>query len=163
MPELGSAKIVMAYAPLPDEVDIYPLLGALKREGKTIVFPVLVGEAGRMDAHSIDDFGNDLKPGRFGLFQPVNGIAVDPRKIDFILVPAMAYNECGHRLGRGGGYYDRFLSGRAPQAFRCGVAFEYQVVRSIPVKEHDCPVHALVTEKRVRRFDTEANSSSRPR
>ncbi|MHC4712457.1 MAG: 5-formyltetrahydrofolate cyclo-ligase [Planctomycetota bacterium] len=163
LPELQGASIIMAFSPLPDEVDIYPLLGRLKRQGKTILFPVLVGEEGRMDAHATEDFGNDMKPSRFGLFEPANGIAADPRTIEFILVPAVAFNDRGHRLGRGGGYYDRFLAGRAPQAFRCGIAFECQVLKSIPVKEHDCAVHALVTEKHVRRFDTAANSSSRRR
>ena len=116
-----------------------------------------------MDAHTVEDLARDLKPGRFGLAQPENGVPIDPRTIDLIFVPAMAYDEGGHRLGRGGGYYDRFLSGRAPEAFRCGVAFECQVLDHIPYKEHDCSVEALVTEKRLRRFGKAANCSSRDR
>lgn len=159
-PELREARIVMAFAPLADEVDINPLLKELNAQGKRIVFPALAGDVGRMDAHEVEDFSRGLRRGRFGLLLPVNGIQVDPRKIDFIFVPAVAYNETGHRLGRGGGYYDRFLAGRATHAFRCGVALECQVLESIPVREHDCTVDLLVTENGVRRFPQGANSSS---
>ena len=163
MPELRRARIVMAFAPLADEVDIKPLLEELTSQGKRIVFPALVGGEGRMDAHEVGDFKTGLKPGRFGLLQPVNGIPVDPRRIDFIFVPAVAYNRTGHRLGRGGGYYDRFLAGRATRAFSCGVAFECQVLDEIPLREHDCAVDALVTEKAVRRFSPGAEFLQRRR
>ncbi len=152
MSELAQARVVMAYAPLPDEVDIMPLLDELAKQGKRIVFPALAGDDGRMDAHEVADFREGLRPGRFGLLLPVGGFPVDPREIDFMLVPAVAYNKTGHRLGRGGGYYDRFLAGRATEAFSCGVAFECQVLEEIPLREHDCGVDALVTEEAVRRF-----------
>lgn len=163
IPELRRARVVMAFAPLADEVDIKPLLEELKSQGKRIVFPALVGVEGRMDAHEVEDFSRGLRRGRFGVLLPVDGIPVDPRSIDFIFVPAVAYNGTGHRLGRGGGYYDRFLAGRAIKAFRCGVALECQVLESIPVREHDCAVELLVTESRVRRFPRGANSSSQGR
>ena len=150
--ELRRAEVVMAFAPLSDEADIFPLLEDLMAMGKTIVFPVLVGQEGRMDAHRVEDLEKDLKRGKFGIFQPANGVPIDPREIDFMLVPAVAFDDKGHRLGRGGGYYDRFLSARAVNAFTCGVAYECQVHESIPLKEHDCAVEALATEKRIRRF-----------
>lgn len=157
LPELKDAGVVMAFVPLVDEADIYPLLRALRGRGARIVFPVLVGEEGRMDAHEADDLDSGLKPGRYGLMEPADGVPVDPRKIDLILVPAVAYDTTGHRLGRGGGYYDRFLAGRATNAFTCGVAFECQIHDSIPIKPHDCAVDALVTEKCLRRFQEDPN------
>ncbi len=163
LPELAQARVVMAFASLPDEADLYDLWRRLVEEGKTLVFPVLVGDVGRMDAHIVKDISADLKPGRFGLPEPQNGVPLDPRSINFIFIPAVAYDSSGHRLGRGGGYYDRFLSGRAPGAFRCGVAFECQVLENVPVKAHDCAVDALVTENRLRRFPKGANCSSRDR
>ena len=163
LPELADARVVMAFASLPDEADLYDLWRRLVQDGKTLVFPVLVGDVGRMDAHTVKDISADLKPGRFGLPEPHNGAPVDPRTIDFIFIPAVAYDGSGHRLGRGGGYYDRFLAGRAPAAFRCGVAFECQVLEHVPVKEHDCAVDALVTENLLRRFAEGANCSSRSR
>jgi 5-formyltetrahydrofolate cyclo-ligase len=152
LPELQVATAIMAFAALPDEVDLRALWQRFLSDGRTLLFPVLVGDDGHMDAVRVSDVDKDLKPGRFGIPQPHGGVPVDPRKIDFIFIPALAYDGVGHRVGRGGGYYDRFLSSRAPGAFRCGVAFECQVLKSVPVKEHDCHVHTLVTEKCVRRF-----------
>ncbi len=162
LPELAAAGTLMAFASLPDEADLSPLWKELLACGKTLLFPILAGERGRMDAHIVTNPKKDLTPGRFGLAEPHDGLPVDPGSIDFIFVPALAYDHSGHRLGRGGGYYDRFLSGRAPRAFRCGVAFECQVLESVPIKEHDCLVHALVTEKCLRRFDVPLNCSSPP-
>jgi len=150
--ELRNARLVMAFAALPDEVELAALWQRLIDEGKTLVFPVLAGEDGRMDAVRVVNVARDLKPGRFGVPQPKEGVAIDPRTIDFIFVPALAYDLNGNRLGRGGGYYDRFLAGRAPQAFRCGVAFDCQILKEVPTRAHDCRVQALVTEKGIRRF-----------
>lgn len=153
LPELKDAAVVMAFASLSDEAQLEPLWRRLLQDGKQLLFPVLVGDEGRMDTHPVVDLATDLKPGRFGIHEPENNAPVDPRTIDFIFVPALCFDSTGHRLGRGGGYYDRFLSVRAPAAFRCGVAFECQVLDHVPVKDHDCLVNALVTENRTRRFN----------
>ena len=153
LPELVSADRIMAFASLADEVCLTALWHRLVGGGKTLLFPMLVGEDGRMDAVQVRDIDADLKPGRFGIPQPREHVPFDPHEIDFIFVPALAYDNRGNRVGRGGGYYDRFLAGRAPQAFRCGVAFDCQVLKVIPVKEHDCHVDALATEKGIRRFE----------
>jgi 5-formyltetrahydrofolate cyclo-ligase len=150
--EVKSARVVMAYVPLAAEVDVKPLLEKFVKDGKTVVLPALTGEAGRMDAHEVKNLEKDLAPGRFGLMQPAEGIPIDPRLIDLILVPAVAFDLHGRRLGRGGGYYDRFLAGRATNAFACGVAFDCQVQDVVPVRDHDHPVHMVVTEKRILRF-----------
>lgn len=152
LPELARARSIMAFSALCDEAELRPLWQRLIAAGKTVLFPLLVGDAGRMDAVQVTDVAKDLRPGKFGISQPRDGVPVDPRTIDLIFIPALAFDAEGNRVGRGGGYYDRFLAGRAPQAFRCGVAFECQVVRRLPVKEHDCHVHVLVTEKGLRRL-----------
>jgi 5-formyltetrahydrofolate cyclo-ligase len=152
LPELVGAATIMAFAPLPDEADLKPLWKRIIASGRTVVFPVIVGGDGRMEAAPATDVERDLKPGRFGIAQPAEAPLVDPARIDFIFIPALAFDEAGNRVGRGGGYYDRFLATRAPRAFRCGVAFECQVLKSLPVKEHDCRVQILVTENGLRRF-----------
>jgi len=152
----------MAFAPLPDEVDLNDFWRRLLARGVTLAFPALLGDDGWMDAIAVTDLARDLKPGRFNILQPLDGTPVDPGRIDFVFVPALAYDIRGHRLGRGGGYYDRFLSTRAPKAFRCGVGFECQVVLEVPIKEHDCQVNAVVTEAGVRRFDPKRNCLSDP-
>lgn len=158
LPELQNARVVMGFASLQDEVNMAALWQRLIARGVTIVFPALPGEDGHMEAIPINDLACDLRPGRFGILEPFQGEPVDPAIIDFVLVPGVAFDMAGHRLGRGGGYYDRFLGARAPQAFRCGVSFDCQIVEAVPVRDHDCPVHSLVSEKGVRRFQKRANS-----
>ncbi len=158
--EIRDSRIVLAYAPLPEEVDLWPLWRRFVAAGKTVAFPQLVGEEGRMDAVPASDFSRDLRRGRFAILQPVGDVPVDPREIDVVMVPAIAFDRRGHRLGRGGGYYDRFLAGRAPQAFRCGVGYECQFVDALPVYEHDCPMSAIVTETGAYRLNGALNSLS---
>ena len=158
--ELSQARTIMGFAALVDEVDLAPLWQHIIASGRVLAFPAMTGEDGRMDAKPVGDLERDLEPGRFGILQPVASVPLDPREIDFVFVPALVYDLRGHRLGRGGGYYDRFLAGRAPQAFRCGVGFECQVLPEVPIKDHDCPVQALVTEKGVRRTSQDQNCLS---
>lgn len=150
--ELSEARTVMGYAPLPEEVDLGALWERLLAQGRRLVFPLITGEIGRMDAVRVRDLSTGLVPGAYGILQPSDGPPVDPREIDIVLAPAIAYDLQGQRLGRGGGYYDRFLAGRAPDAFRCGVGFECQVVEKVPSLDHDRPVQAVVTEQGVRRL-----------
>jgi 5,10-methenyltetrahydrofolate synthetase len=79
---------------------------------------------------------------------PKNGIQL-PEQIDLVLVPGLAFSKDRHRLGRGGGYFDRLLSGRAKTAFKLGICFGFQVVDQIPTEEHDVIVDAVATESRV--------------
>lgn len=153
LPEISPSKVIMAYAPLDDEVSLCGLWQGLIDAGKTLVFPVLMRALGHMEAVAVGDIQHDLGPGRFGVMQPFEGRPVDPASIDLVFVPALAYDRHGHRLGRGGGYYDRFLTGRAVNAFRCGVAFSCQLVECVPTREHDCAVHAVVTEEGILRID----------
>lgn len=152
LPELAGASTIMAFAPLPDEVDLKPLWRRIIASGRVVVFPMLINGDGYMEAAAAVDVDKDLKPGRFGIAQPTGAPFVDAATIDFIFIPAVAFDEAGNRVGRGGGYYDRFLGTRAKRAVRCGVAFECQVLKSLPVKEHDCHVQILVTENGPRRF-----------
>jgi 5-formyltetrahydrofolate cyclo-ligase len=160
LPELANARVVMGFAPLPDEVNMTALWHHLLARGVTLAFPAVADGDGVMEAVAVEDVARDLRPGRFGILAPAGGVIIAPGKIDFVFVPGVAYDMRGNRLGRGGGYYDRFLGDRAPQAFRCGVSFECQVVASVPVKDHDRQIHAVVTEKGVRRFDPARNGLS---
>ena len=153
LPELASAKVIMAFAPLPDEANLSALWRRLIARGKTLAFPVLMKQLGAMEAVPVADIDRDLGPGRFGVSQPYEGRAVGAAEIDLIFVPALAYDRKGRRLGRGGGYYDRFLGIRASKAFLCGVVFHTQVLDSVPTKDHDCAVDAIVTDEGLIRVE----------
>ena len=99
----------------------------------------------------------ELEPGFKGILEPRTRMPVDPSTADVVIVPGVAFDARGNRLGYGGGFYDSFLSecGDVP---RIGVCFEVQVVDEVPVAEHDLPVDVIVTESRT----IEATRSGRP-
>ena len=97
-----------------------------------------------------------------GLREPTNGHVRNIEEIDLIVVPALAYDRTGNRLGRGAGLYDRFLSAAGCHAVTCGLAFAEQLVAHVPVRSHDHPVDLLVTDEEVLRFARDANPSIAP-
>ncbi len=133
-PRLKDAQVMMAYWPLPDEVDIRPLINEMVSMGRTVVLPkVLDDETMELRRYTTPE---DLREGAFHIQEPVGLPFTDFETIDVVLVPAMALDASGHRLGRGKGYYDRFLSAH-PDLHTIGVCFPFQQVAQIPVDEHD--------------------------
>jgi 5-formyltetrahydrofolate cyclo-ligase len=98
---------------------------------------------------------NDLESGRFGILEPKQNIRnnyknhVTPEQLDVVIVPGLAFDPFGNRLGRGKGYYDRFLSQFPLTTLLIGLAFECQIVEQVPVETWDYPVSVIVTESRV--------------
>ncbi len=132
------------YAPLPGEMDLTPLLTETLAAGKTAALPGYVMESGSYDAFVISDLKGDCAPGRFGIPEPKAGCArVALNRLDLALVPGVAFDATGHRLGRGQGFYDRLLAHTT--AIKCGVAFEMQMVESIPAESHDIRMNCLLT------------------
>jgi len=105
-----------------------------------------------MDARVLRDLDRDLAPGVYGILEPQSSEVVEPGAIDFVLVPARGFDRHGNRLGRGGGYYDRYMSHPDFRALRCGIAFAVQLLDTLPHDEHDLPVHLLLTEGGTLRF-----------
>ncbi len=135
-----TANVIYAFAPTPIEPDW--LLGSLT-PGKTWAFPRLDGQ--RVNFYPVDDLAT-MTPGTFGILEPPGeDVAPEP---DMILVPGVAYDMHGNRLGRGGGYYDRFLSRFG--GYRLAIAFDFQVLLSVPTDPHDKSVQAIVSETGVR-------------
>jgi 5-formyltetrahydrofolate cyclo-ligase len=97
----------------------------------------------------------DIELGRFGILEPKQKIRNDvgrhvtPEQLDIVIVPGLAFDTSGNRLGRGKGYYDRFLSPLPAKVILIGLAFECQIVKQVPVDYWDCPVSMIVTEKRI--------------
>ena len=131
---LGESRVVMAYWPLSDEVDILPLISWLVAEGKTVLLPkVLDDETMELRRYTSPA---DLAEGAFHIQEPVGAAFTDYEMIDVALVPGMAFDAAGHRLGRGKGYYDRFLSAH-PRLYKIGVCFPFQRVPLVPSEPHD--------------------------
>jgi len=146
--------VVGGFWPIQDEIDIRPLLLALHQRGHPIGLPV-TGRRGETLVFRVWDPGVPLLAGRFGTSHP-SGPEVTP---DVLLIPLLAFDRLGNRLGYGGGFYDRTLA-RLPQALRIGCAFAAQELDSVPQGPYDQRLHAVVTEAGVRHFPPAGEAGS---
>jgi len=142
--EFRKAKTVMFYVSLPEEVSTQRMIKRSLALGKQVVVPRL--EKNILRPIEIRDMKKDLAPGRFGILEPKKRRrSVALRRINLVIVPGVAFDARGNRLGRGGGYYDRFLkrlSGRIPLI---GLAFKLQKVTTLPTSSRDIPVTTLIS------------------
>jgi len=144
LPQLRGAKSILLYYPYKNEVDTRPIIKALLQQGKyTVLLPKVSGD--RIVPIKVSSL-NNLKKGYAGILEP-SGEETDPKGIDIIVVPAVAFDRKGYRLGYGGGFYDRFL--KNSPALKVGVAFDFQVVDSLPTEEHDIPVDLIITPTKI--------------
>lgn len=136
------AQTVLLYHALPDEPDLQSLLDEGLLQGKQLLLPVVVG-----DDLVLKHFkgSGSLREGAFHILEPVGeDFPLEQyHQIDLALIPGMAFDRAGHRLGRGKGYYDRLLP-RIPQAYKLGVCFPFQLLDSIPAESHDINVDEVI-------------------
>ncbi len=157
LPEFEKAAVVMAYSPLPGEVDVLGVVRACGERGKRVALPRVDWESGSMVAAEVPAGGLDgLATGRFGVVEPgADAVAIDPALIGLVLVPGVAFDTRGGRLGRGKGFYDRFLAGlpahSAGRALKVGVAIEEQIVDDVPMDKWDIRLDAVITDRRLLR------------
>ncbi|HWD92353.1 MAG TPA: 5-formyltetrahydrofolate cyclo-ligase [Verrucomicrobiae bacterium] len=141
------AQLVFFYAPLPGELDIWPLLRDGLAAGKTIALPRFDSATGRYVACQITDIAQDLSAGQYGIREPGGHcIAIPSNRLDLILVPGVAFDAYGRRLGRGKGFYDQLLE--SVRGRTCGVAFDEQIVEAVPVEPHDVHLNCILTPTR---------------
>ena len=137
---LNNVQTIVAYYPLSDEVDIRPLLDEWIAEGKTVYLPKVTGD-NTMELRRYSG-RDDLQEGAFHILEPV-GVTEEPSLCYTILVPGVAFDAAGYRLGRGKGYYDRFLDAH-PEIHKIGVCFDFQKVSAVPVDAHDIAMDAVI-------------------
>jgi 5-formyltetrahydrofolate cyclo-ligase len=133
-----TARTIGAYMPLAGEVDITPLLHIPE---KTVYIPAFDEKAG---LYRMARLTPELKPGRFGIPEPGKPAFASGEMLDLILVPGVAFDRQGGRIGRGGGFYDRILP--LYRALRIGVCFDFQCLDRIPAEPHDCQMDWLAAE-----------------
>jgi len=143
-PEFLKAKTVFCYISAHGEVDTYNLIKELLKT-KRVVVPYCVDNDGNMIASEIASL-DDLQDGRFGIPEPVSPKEFPKSEIDFVIVPGIAFDEEGYRLGYGKGYYDRFLSDISP--YKLGVCQEKFFFKALPHSEYDIKMNkVLITKK----------------
>lgn len=150
LPELTAARTILAYLPLPDEPDLTPLLERLLTTHR-VALPSIDWPARRMWGVQVRDLVADVETTRHGVRQPRPAPALDPAEIDAVLVPGLAFDESLARLGRGGGFYDRFLASLPAATVKVGVAPDARILPSLPREAHDVAMDIVVTEGRVLR------------
>ena len=144
--EYQYARTVLLFLSMPDEVDTGPILLDALRRGLSVAAPRVIRGTRDMVALPVRDPERDIAPGAWGIPEPVGGTPIASEEIDFVLVPGLAFDRVGHRLGRGAGFYDRFMSADGFSGYRCAIAFDCQIVAAVPVDLHDIPVQCIVTE-----------------
>ncbi len=161
------ANMILAYMPMPEEVDITPIIKNALILGKYVAVPRIINGTNDMDFYllensasgeesDIKEFENQLERGVFGIREPkeyLKKLSIsDIRKISYekgclILVPALAFEHSGARLGRGKGFYDKFLSAlKGSPVISCGVCFNFQILDSVPTETNDFAVDYILSE-----------------
>jgi len=163
--DTGSEQILNTFVSLPifqekltffiychyrSEVRTIPLLAHCLNMGKTVSVPLSQPQQARMEAVVITDSIHGLSPGYLGIPEPLTRDRILlPTSIEVAVIPGVVFDRCGHRLGYGMGFYDRFLALAAPQAIRIGLAFSCQLVDRIPALPHDVPMDMVLTEQEM--------------
>lgn len=149
LPEYSRSRHIALYAACHSEVDLRPFSDRCIQDGKTCYFPRVTGDD--LNFHQVSN-GSELEPGAYGILAPsAQAPILEPTRCDLIVVPGVAFDRHGVRLGRGKGFYDRYL----PKVGGCrvGVGFDCCVVETLPHEPHDARIHVLVTESGVLRFE----------
>lgn len=144
------AVVAAFYMPLPDEVDIVPLIRWWQERGLLVALPRTIPKERKLEFRLVASLNEDLQVGAFGIMEPKQSCPlVMPEEIGIIVVPGRVFDECGNRIGRGLGYYDRFLKTLPSKVLKLALAFECQLVPRIPVKPDDVPMDVIITERRT--------------
>ncbi|UMZ74574.1 5-formyltetrahydrofolate cyclo-ligase [Natranaerofaba carboxydovora] len=145
------ANSIMAYLPFQNEVDTMPIIKDAIKKGKKVTVPKTYPKTKTMVPALIVDLENDFAYGNYGVLEPKEDrlFPLEPTEIDLVVVPGVAFDEDGYRLGYGGGYYDRFISKLREDTILAAVSFEEQIVTKVPLDKWDKRLHLIFTEDRV--------------
>ena len=142
-PEFRESLSVGLYSSILNEVFTEEIFHAARDAGKKVLYPRV--EEDSMVFVDVSELTR-LQPGSFGILEPAGGEELTAGEIDLIVVPGIAFDWSGHRLGFGRGYYDRFLRRLDPKAVSVGLGFNWQMVEALPSEPHDVRLRMLITE-----------------
>ncbi|MEM3399790.1 MAG: 5-formyltetrahydrofolate cyclo-ligase [Candidatus Micrarchaeia archaeon] len=146
LPEFKHAKTILMYISYEEEVQTHEMIERAVALGKRVVVPITDTETGELKLSLLKNM-RELRKGAHGIYEPMHIHQVSPEEIELAVVPGVAFDIEGTRLGHGHGYFDKLL--KKIKAPFIGLAFEFQVVFRIPREEHDVPVDKIITEKRI--------------
>lgn len=151
LPEFKNCKNVMLYLSFNKEVNTYPLVNFCFENHKTVISPYCIQANREIVPFKITNLTSDLTKSTFGVMEPKHELLekANIEDIDLIIVPGVVFDNHCNRIGFGAGYYDRFLPKKSKNTPAIGIAYDYQVIDSIPTSEYDVPLDFIVTEKRI--------------
>ncbi|MBQ9362231.1 MAG: 5-formyltetrahydrofolate cyclo-ligase [Bacteroidaceae bacterium] len=141
-PQWADAETILLYHALSDEVNTDALIEQALREGKNVLLPVVVADDLELRTYTSRE---SMKVGAYGILEPTGPVfpPSEYRQIQLVIVPGMAFDSAGHRLGRGKGYYDRLLP-RLTKAFKMGICWNFQFLGQIPAEIHDVKMDEII-------------------
>ncbi len=148
MVEFQKAETILFYASFNGEVETFEMIREAQKLGKTIGLPGIMKDEKKIVPEAVASLESDLETGPYGIRQPKMDQAqtLSEDCLDMVIVPGVAFDKQNNRLGRGGGYYDRFLELLPPRVLTVGLAFDFQIVDSLSSQEkHDIPVSRVLT------------------
>jgi 5-formyltetrahydrofolate cyclo-ligase len=148
--EFENAVGLAIYSPVWSEVFTEEIFRAARRAGKRTAYPRVHEQS--LEFIEVTDL-RELVPGRFGIPEPAKAPAVPLAELDLVVVPGVAFDSTGHRLGYGAGFYDRVLHGCENRGLLAGLCFEFQVLDKLPAEDHDVRMDMVVSEESTYRFD----------
>lgn len=148
LPDFREPRTVLCYASMPDEVQLRFLVERFLAAGVTVAMPRITGK-GQMEAVTLPAL-DSLVEGEYGILtpDPAKGEVIPPEQLDLIIVPGVAFDTRGERLGMGAGFYDAYMA-RAVNAKRVALAYSCQLVADIPMEAHDELVNKIITEQGI--------------
>jgi 5-formyltetrahydrofolate cyclo-ligase len=151
-PEFAAASVVMLFLSTSTEIDTASLALKCWQAGKTVVVPKVSWDQRRMLPVEITSLNTGMAITGPGVREPISGNPIPVDFIDLVVVPGLGFTATGHRIGRGMGFYDRFLAQPEFLGVSCGLGFEEQVIEQLPLLDHDMPLSMLATDGGIRRF-----------
>ncbi len=147
LPGLDGAQAVLLYVTaFAEEIATGSMLRRVLAQGKRLLCPQVDRAARRLRLYQVEDLKNDLEPGIWGIPEPRRGcLEVPPEVVDWVLVPGLAFDDRGFRLGRGAGHFDRLLPTLRPGVPRWALALDCQWVEALPTEPHDVPLDGIVS------------------
>ena len=146
LPEFKKAKVVAFYLPVNGEVDTLEMVRWAHEEGKEVCVPVLHEK--KPMCMAVYEPVDELKKGKYNIPEPAG--KPEKHQVDMVIVPGVVFDREGHRIGMGGGHYDKYLKDR--KCVNVGLCFDFQLVDKLPREQHDIPMNIIITEHEVLRL-----------
>lgn len=155
--EFKKASGLAIYSPVWNEVFTEEIFRTARRAGKRTAYPRVHGKS--LEFIEVTDL-RELVPGQFGILEPAAAPTIPLAELDLVVVPGVAFDSTGHRLGYGAGFYDRVLQDCENRGLLVGLCFEFQILEKLPAEDHDIRMDMVISEESSYRFDHKDSRST---